>query len=125
MPRQNRCSVYDRLSKKTLLALVKAPSVIPIVVGERVEYTDANGRTGRYRVFAVGSGGITLEYNDTLLVVQRAEIKTNDPPFLLDNIPEENWSIVSFDAKSKVACVAITDETGTRTLSITVPAVRS
>jgi hypothetical protein len=124
MPRQNRCSVYERLSKKTLLALVRAPSVIPIVVGERVEYVDPDGRTGRYRVHKVGSGGITLEVGDTLLLVQRSEIKTNDPPFLLDNIPEESWSIVSFDAKARVACVAITDETGTRTLSITVPVVR-
>lgn len=124
MPQRTRCSVFERLSKKTLLALVKAPSVIPINVGERVEYTDADGRTFRYRVAAVGSGGITLDANGTDLVVQRSQIKTNDPPFLLDNIPDENWSIVSFDSKTRVACVAVTDETGTRTLSITVPAVR-
>jgi hypothetical protein len=124
MPQRSRCSVFERLSKKTLLALVKAPSVIPVTVGERVQYTDANGRTGRYRVAAVGSGGITLEVNGDLLVVQRSQIKTNDPPFLLDNIPEENWHITSFDSKTRVACVTIQDEAGTRTLSITVPAVR-
>jgi hypothetical protein len=124
MPTRSRCSVFERLSKKTLLALVKAPSVIPIQVGERVEYTDENGRSTRYRVTAVGSGGITLDVNGTDLLVQRSQIKTNDPPFLLDSIPDDNWKITSFDSKTRVACVTIQDETGTRTLSITVPAVR-
>lgn len=119
---RSRCSVRERLSKRTLLALVGAPSVIPITVGERVSYTDASGKTDQYRVAAVGSGGITLEINGEAKVVQRSQIKTSDPPFLLDSIPDENWSITSFDSKTRVACVTVTDETGTRTLSITVPA---
>jgi hypothetical protein len=112
------------MSQKTLLAILKAPSVQPIKPGQIVSYTDINGQTNSYRVNSVGSGGITLEINGELVVVQRSQIKTNDPPCLLDNIPLSEWQITSFDPRLGFVCVTIKDKIGTRTLSVTVPIIK-
>jgi hypothetical protein len=38
-----------------------------------------------------------------------------------EKIPEDNWSIVSFNPLSRKVCVEITDNVSTRTVSVTLP----
>ena len=38
-----------------------------------------------------------------------------------EKIPDDNWTIVSFDSLTQVVCTEITDRIGTRTTSVTLP----
>jgi len=38
-----------------------------------------------------------------------------------EKIPSDNWEIVSYDSKTRNVCVRITDNSGVKTMGITLP----
>jgi hypothetical protein len=114
---RNNCSAHYRLSKQTLLAMVNAQTGVGFKVGERVEYTDAQGRTTQQRISAVLAETLVLE-ND--LVVSKTNVKAAQR-HLLDKVPLESWTITSFDPKTHLACIDLETRNGKRHFSITLP----
>jgi hypothetical protein len=114
---RNNCSVHYRLSKQTLLAMVSAQSGVGFQVGQQVEYADASGRTTRQRISRIEAETLTLE-ND--LVVSKDSVKSERRHFL-DKVPLDDWTITSFDPKTRQVCIDLETENGRRHFSITLP----
>lgn len=119
-----RCKIQDRISKQTVLAMLQAPSVVGVVKGERVQWTDENGRTKTYRVYSVGDTQVGLEGDSEIIYVPKASVASNSTkPVLLDKIPLEDWTIDSFDPKNRTVCVTINNGVSSQRLTITLPVV--
>lgn len=100
----NRCSTFDRLPRKTLLAMLGSKQVILIPANTVVSYTDTSGITKQYKV--VTDFGTTVKITDgvEILIIDKSKAITGNEIFL-DKF--DTWRISSFDSKRKEVCVAI------------------
>jgi hypothetical protein len=117
----SRCTAQTRISQATVLAMLQAPSTIGPVVGERVLYTDANGMTKQYRVESVEGKIIGLETSNGVVFVNRSEVKTAAPNNILDTLESNEWTVTSFNPKTRVVCIDIVTDIGRRHISVTLP----
>ena len=101
--------------------MIQAPSITPVLPGQVVQYTDRNGRTYEVLVTAVGGGNVTFTLPTGNMTVPRSQVRTNAIPCVLDNIPQDSWTITSFDPSTRVVCIDIRTSSGIRHLSITLP----
>ncbi len=100
----NRCSVFDRMPKNTLLAILGSKQVKLIPTNTVVSYTDDSGRTKNYKI--VEDFGTTVKITDgtETLTIDKSKAITGNEIFL-DKF--DTWDINSFDSKRKEVCVAI------------------
>lgn len=117
------CNIFEPISKKTVLAMLRAPSVLGINQGEYVEYTNDKGITYQLRVIKVARDTVTLDTKNGAIVVPKSQVKSNEKPVVYDNIPEEDWTITSFDSRTKVVCIDIKTKQGIRHTSVVLPAI--
>lgn len=101
----NRCSVFDRLPKKTLLAWLGSKQVKLLPKNSFVTYTNTLGVVKRYQV--VADFGDTVKVTDGVetFEIPKSEAITGNEIFL-DKF--DNWNISSYDGKRREVCVAIT-----------------
>lgn len=120
MPLKNTaCVAQNRISKKTVLAMLNSPKVKGPQVGEVVTYT-YNGATNRYRVCKVNRDTVELEFGQELIVVPKSEVTQNNTIFL-DKLADDEWEIVSFDPKTRIVCIDVVTATGSRHMTVTLP----
>lgn len=119
----NGCSSLERISKKSILALLEARSVIGYKKGERVAYTNNKGVTKTYRILKAGETVLTLDANGEELEVSVSEVKGNEKPVLLDGLSLDSWHVTSFDSRTRVVCVDVDSPKGVRHLSFSLPVV--
>lgn len=103
--------------------MLRAPSLIGPNVGDLVLYTDSNGSTKQYRVASTNGVTIGLNTPDGVMLVDRKKVVTSDQKVLLDTLDEEDWTITSFDSKTRVVCIDIATASGARHIAVTLPAL--
>jgi hypothetical protein len=118
---RDQCKGKYRLSKTTLLSMLRSNSTTSVQPSDIVSYTDASHRTFRYKVVKVNSTTVELDANGTLIVVPKTSVQGNNTPILLDKLDIDDWSIISFDPLSRIACVAVNNGKSKSFLSIAVP----
>ena len=100
------CSGKHRLAKATLLAMTGTKTFFR--VGERVFYTEDNGRTEEYRVDKLQGQQIVISNARQSLTVPQARLTSaSTPQTFLNKVATDNWSINSFDSSSGEACVTV------------------
>lgn len=99
----NRCSVFDKMPRKTLLALLGSKQVKLIHKNTIVSYTEANGQVKQYKV--VEDFGDTVKVTDgvEILIIDKKEAITGNETFL-DKF--DTWRVSSYDSKRREVCVA-------------------
>ena len=117
------CGVYEPISKKTVLAMLGAPSTEGFRVGETVAYTNEHGQTYQLRVINVARDTLTLATKSGAIVVPKTQCKSNLPPVIYDGLPDEAWSIRSFDPVTRVVCIDIITPNGVKHTAVTLPII--
>jgi hypothetical protein len=123
MRKNNRCQATQHVSQQTVLSMLQAPSTLGIHPGEQVAYTNSQGYTQQLRVIKVNRDTVILETENGNIEVAKNKVKSNAPSVLLDQIPLANWTITSFDPASRLVCIEITTPSGTRHVSVLLPAI--
>lgn len=118
-----RCSSQQRISQKTVLAMLQAPSTIGPKDGELVFYTNSNGVTKQYRVASNDGQTVGLDTPEGILYVPRSQVKTAGPKNILDMLESNEWEVTSFNPKTRVVCIDIVTDIGRRHISVTLPAL--
>lgn len=121
MNRRDQCALNYRLSKATLLAMLRSQNVIQ--AGDFVNYTDRNNIVQTYRVTKISGNDVSLDANGTVLVVDKSKVSNRETPSILETLESSEWSIFSFDPQTRIACVAIDNGKNKSYLSIVVPAL--
>ena len=116
-----RCTSQERISKNTVLAMLRAPSLEGPNVGETVLYVDDKGIVHKYRVTSTNGQIIGLDTPDGVIHVERSKIRTNNQRMILDTLDENEWSVTSFNSKTRVVCIDIMTASGTRHIAVTLP----
>lgn len=123
MRNNTRCTGQERISKNTVLAMLQAPSILGIQKGERVEYIDEHGRSALYRVASVGNTQVGLEIDGEVVLVDRAKVRTNNPPVFLDKLKRDDWRITSFDPKTRLVSIEINNGKFFHSITVTLPVI--
>jgi len=103
------CSSFENLSKNTLLSMlptdVDTSRAIILSNGQVIDISNYNQSTINQLIKQK-----TIVYYEKL-----------QPKRMLLTTPDNNWSITSFNSKTRIACIQIYSDNGTRFLSITLP----
>lgn len=120
---KNACSnTKDKLSQAALLGILQSQSVRGVKIGETVTYTKDNGRTDSYRVMSVGATTAVVENTKETLTVEISKLKSNDTiTTIFDKLSLSQWTITSFDAKTRVVCVEINNGVQIELISLMLP----
>jgi hypothetical protein len=106
-PSKQACSVYQRLSKSTLLALLNSKidtsKVVVVSSGQVIDVTNIPSVDVNVNIH----NGVWVYYEEY------------QPKRMLMTNP--NWNIASFDSKSRMVCVQIYSKSGFQVLSIDLP----
>lgn len=102
---RSKCQNLQRLSKATLLAMISPTGRNDFDCSPC--FPDPNCRS-------------TNIVNNTCL---KTPTNCSKPYCFLDTIPTENWSIISFDPKTRETCIKITRRGGTNIISLILPKV--
>jgi hypothetical protein len=101
------CSSFENLSKKTLLSMlptdVDASRAIVLSTGQVIDISNYSQSTINQ-----------LLKQKTIVYYEKLQ-----PRRMLLTTIDSNWSINSFNARTRVACIQIYSKTGTRFLSVT------
>ncbi len=116
-------SPENRLSKTTLLALLETQKAVGVQTGDTVQYVKTDGRTFDYRVVSVGATTAIITNSQETITVSKSLLKTKGQLSLFDKLEDSEWSIISFDPKSRIACVEINNGVRIQTISVIVPAI--
>lgn len=118
------CSSTEvRLSKTTLLALLETKSAVGFKVGDAVSYVKESGLTFEYRVVSIGATTAVITNSQETITVSKNLLKTKGPLTIFDKLENSEWSIVSFDPKTRIACIEIDNGIVLQTISVIVPAI--
>lgn len=120
---KNACSnSKDKLSQAALLGILQGQSIRGVKIGEIVTYTKDNGRTDAYRVMSVGTTTAVIENVNETITADISKLRTGDTiPTIFDKLTLSQWTIVSFDAKTRVVCVQINSGVQLEMISLTLP----
>lgn len=116
----SRCTAQETMSKNTLLAIVRAQSVIGVKVGQTVTYIDDNGRNYQVRVVSVLTETVKIELNGELVEVDKGRIQTKTPTFF-DKLQNAEWTITSFDPRTQIVCIQINNGKVIENISVSIP----
>lgn len=116
----SRCSAQERMSKTTFLAIMRAQNVVGIEIGQVVTYIDSSGRNHQVRVVSVFTDTVRIELNGEVVEVGKDKIQTPSLGFF-DKLQNEDWSITSFDPRSRVVCIRIDNGKVIENISVTIP----
>ena len=105
---QEACSSFERISKATVLGMLTEHTVLNTAELQMQYYVNKRLRGKAYadRMYAHYTG-----------------LKNGRPgtkEWLL-SIPDDNWSIISFDSRTRVVCIQVVNTIGIRNVSITLP----
>lgn len=117
------CSNLDRISKQTVLAMLQTPKTVGFYVGERVQYTETNGQTQNLMVVSVKRDTVVLSNKNGIIEVDKAKVTKEGRASFFDKLSDNQWSIVSFNPKTRVVCIAIHANSGTRNITVTLPVI--
>lgn len=117
------CTAQHRISKQTVLAMLRSKTVVGPFVGDTVSYTDATGKTKQYRVASVSKNEVGLNTSSGVMMVDRLKVHTNDQDLFLDKLDLDQWSITSFDPDSRIVCIDVTTASGKNHVTVTLPAL--
>lgn len=117
------CSSFNRLSQSTVLAMLQAPSVLGIHPGERVQYIDDNGKTYNLLVISVARDTVRLSGKNISIEVNKNKVKKDDPAVFLDKLSRDQWSVTSFNPRTRIVCILIDAPSGPKNISVTLPVV--
>ena len=121
---RSRCTSTNRISQQSVLALLRSGTVVKIVEGEQVQYTNSAGQTKTYRVFAVHEETVDLQSDTESITVSKASVSSSvSNTTVLDKISLDSWSITSFDPITRVVCINLQTNSGVRPISITIPVI--
>lgn len=119
---RSRCTSTNRISKQSVLALLRSSTIVKIVEGEEVQYTNSKGQTKTYRVFAVYNETVDLQSDTEFITVPKSSLSSSvSNTTVLDKISLESWTITSFDPITRVVCINLLTDSGIRPISITIP----
>lgn len=103
----DRCTSTYPLPKSTVLAYTRPNPDPNPEVGELVQYVDDTGYTVETYVVRLGTGTVGVTVNGDVVDVPAAQIRLLRPVSFYDKVPYNNWSVTSFDPKSRAACVLV------------------
>ena len=99
--------------------MLNAASVVGVNVGEMVAYTYPNGMVKNLRVSSVSDTSVGLDDGVNVFYVDKSQVRGTNPPVFLDKLRDNQWQITSFDQKTRIVCIDVTNNVG-EVLHITV-----
>lgn len=120
----NRCAGTDRISQATVKAMLQTASVVGFQVGDDVQYQTSQGMVYTYRVVKVDSTTVDLNTGTTIITVPMASITKKKPTFF-DKLSDDQWTIDSFDSKSRIVCITVDNGSTLTHLSVLLPSLTS
>lgn len=123
MSRINRtaCSSFNRLSKATFLAMLGPP---PDAYSDEEQAILNYYNEGMSVAEIAETTGLTNKnVRDFIRQVTQPRNSSHPSRAFFEKIDDSDWSITSFDPSTRTVCVQIAQDTGTRTVTVILPAL--